>query len=68
MDIVLQGTVAWLNKDKMVVLVDLEVAHMLTGLDQLDKVRPGQKVTIILEQREKRKGGDTAEKASNKLL
>ena len=65
MDIVLQGTVAWLNKDKGMLLA--EIGSLCLHPD-IDKVRSGQKVTIILEQREKRKGGDTAGKASDKLL
>ena len=52
MDIVLQGEIVWINKYKGFILAEVEALHKH---QDIDKVRPGQKVTIILEQRKSKK-------------
>ncbi len=48
MAIVLQGKVEWFDKNKNLILVGFDSVYQHPDVD---KIKPGQKVTIILEQR-----------------
>lgn len=54
----MQGKVAWFDKNKNLMLVEIPSVYLLADVD---KIATGQKTTVIIEQRQRKPKGLLAE-------